>query len=262
MLMEKTALPSRVRPIGGTLRGLMLFGSWVGIASLIALFMSGAGTRLGLWVFGTGFSILRFSAYAGAVAAVLGLIAVIWLLVGRKGRPPLLLIIGVLAGVVTFWMPYSQQSKARSVPPIHDITTDTQDPPLFQAVLPLRADARNPPEYLGGEVTEQQLKAYPDIRTVVLKASSAQAFAAAKAVVESMGWDVAAAVESEGRIEATDTTFWYGFKDDVVIRIRADGTGSRLDIRSKSRVGRSDIGTNAARVRKFITEFTKQLPAA
>jgi len=262
MVMEKTALPSRVKPAGGALRGLMALGSWLGIASLIALLMSGAGTRLGLWVFGTGFSILRWSAYVGAAAAVLALIAGIWLMASRKQRPPVLLVIGLLAGFAAFWMPYSQQAKARSVPPIHDITTDTQDPPLFQAILPLRADARNPPEYLGGEITEQQLKAYPDIRTLALKASPAQAFAAANEVVKSMGWEVAAAVESDGRIEATDTTFWYGFKDDVVIRIRPDGTGSRLDIRSKSRVGRSDIGTNAARIREFIAALNGQLPVA
>lgn len=261
MVMEKTALPPRVRPAGAALRGLMMLGSWLGIASLIALFMSGAGTRLGLWVFGTGFSILRWSAYVGAAAAVLALIAVIWLMASRRQRPPVVLVIGLLAGFAAFWMPYAQQAKARSVPPIHDITTDTQDPPQFQAVLPLRADARNPPEYLGGEVTEQQLKAYPDIRTLALKASPAQAFTAANEVVKSMGWDVAAAVESDGRIEATDTTFWYGFKDDIVIRIRPDGTGSRLDIRSKSRVGRSDIGTNAARIRKFVAALNEQLPA-
>ena len=261
MVMEKTALPSRTRPAGGALRGLMALGSWLGIASLIALFMSGAGTRLGLWVFGTGFSILRWSAYVGAAAAVLALIAGIWLMASRKQRPPVLLVIGLLAGFAAFWMPYSQQAKARSVPPIHDITTDTQDPPLFQAILPLRADARNPPEYLGGEVTEQQLKAYPDIRTVLLMASPAQAFDAANAVVKSMGWEVAAAESGEGRIEATDTTFWYGFKDDIVIRIRPEGTGSRLDIRSKSRVGRSDIGTNAARIRKFVAALNEQLPA-
>jgi uncharacterized protein (DUF1499 family) len=260
MVIEKTALPSQTRKAGGLLRGLMVLGSWLGIASLVALFLSGTGTRLGLWAFGTGFSILRWSAYVGSAAAAMALIAVIWLLGRRKERPPMLLVVGLLAGLITFWMPYSQQAKARSVPPIHDITTDTQDPPLFQAILPLRANARNPPEYLGGEVTEQQLKAYPDIRTVVLRASPAQAFEAASAVVKSMGWDVAAANDSEGRIEATDTTFWYGFKDDVVIRIRPEGTGSRLDIRSKSRVGRSDIGTNAARVRKFIAELQKQAP--
>jgi len=261
MVMEKTALPSRTRPAGGALRGLMALGSWLGIASLIALFMSGAGTRLGLWVFGTGFSILRWSAYVGAAAAVLALVAGIWFMASRNQRPPVLLVVGLIAGLVAFWMPYSQQAKARSVPPIHDITTDTQDPPLFQAVLPLRADARNPPEYLGGEVTEQQLKAFPDIKPVIMKASPAQAFAAASAVVKSMGWQVAAAESSEGRIEATDTTFWYGFKDDVVIRIRPEGTGSRLDIRSKSRVGRSDIGTNAARIRKFVAALNEQLPA-
>jgi uncharacterized protein (DUF1499 family) len=67
-----------------------------------------------------------------------------------------------------------------------------------------------------------------------------------------MGWDVVAEAQADGRIEATDTTFWFGFKDDIVIRIRETATGSRLDIRSESRIGLSDIGVNARRVRAFL----------
>lgn len=245
---------------GGALRGLMQAGSWLGIAALVALAISGPGARFGLWEFPFGFTILRWSAYAGAAAAVLCLVAGAWLLVSRRQRPPVLLAIGFIAGLIAFWLPYSQQATARSVPPIHDITTDTVDPPLFQAILPLRADARNPPEYLGGEVTEQQRAAYPDIQPVILDAPPAEVFAAAEAVVDAMGWAVAAAAEGEGRIEATDTTFWYGFKDDVVIRIRPEGSGTRLDIRSKSRVGRSDIGVNANRIRTFVAALKERVP--
>ena len=67
-----------------------------------------------------------------------------------------------------------------------------------------------------------------------------------------MGWHIVAAKSEEGRIEATATTLWFGFKDDVVIRIMPTAAGSRLDIRSKSRVGLSDVGVNAARIREFV----------
>ena len=122
------------------LRGLVALGSGLGIAAVAALLMAAAGTRLGLWVFGTGFTILRWSAYIGALAAVLCLVAGVWHLAVRRQAPPLLVVVGLIAGISAFWIPYLQQTTARSVPPIHDITTDTQDPPLFQAVLPLRAE--------------------------------------------------------------------------------------------------------------------------
>jgi uncharacterized protein (DUF1499 family) len=141
------------------------------------------------------------------------------------------------------------------VPPIHDVTTDTEDPPPFVAILPLRADASNPPAYGGEKVAAQQHAAYPAIRPVSAPLPPEQTFEAAVATVQEQGWEIVAAVPAEGRIEATDTTFWWGFKDDVVIRIRPEGSGSRLDIRSKSRVGIGDFGVNAARVEAFLEDF-------
>jgi uncharacterized protein (DUF1499 family) len=104
-------------------------------------------------------------------------------------------------------------------------------------------------------VAQQQREAYPDVRPLETQLSPAEAFARAEGVARAMDWDIVAAVPEEGRIEATATTFWFGFKDDVVIRIRPSADGSRLDIRSKSRVGRSDVGANAARIRAFVAEF-------
>jgi uncharacterized protein (DUF1499 family) len=139
------------------------------------------------------------------------------------------------------------------VPPIHDISTDTSDPPAFVAVVARRvaAGASNPPEYAGPEVAAQQQAAYPDLTPIALQAPPDQAFARALAAARSLGWEIVASEAGEGRLEATDTTRWFGFKDDVVVRIRPDGGGSRVDVRSKSRVGRSDVGANAARIRAF-----------
>jgi uncharacterized protein (DUF1499 family) len=72
-----------------------------------------------------------------------------------------------------------------------------------------------------------------------------------------MGWQIVDANASEGRIEATDTTFWFGFKDDIVIRVAATSGGSRIDVRSVSRVGRSDVGTNAKRIRCYLKRLTR-----
>jgi uncharacterized protein (DUF1499 family) len=158
-------------------------------------------------------------------------------------------------------MPSSIIVSGRGTPPIHDITTDTQDPPAFVAILPLRAGAANPPEYGGSSVAEQQRRAYADIQPVMISATPAQAFQRALSAATKLGWSVVARDESAGRIEAVDTTFWFGFKDDVVIRVRGATEGSRVDIRSKSRVGVGDVGTNARRIRAFMAAL-REAPQA
>ena len=111
----------------------------------------------------------------------------------------------------------------------------------------------NPPEYLGGDVTAQQRRAYPDIQPLVLQVSAEQAFDRALTAVRDLGWNVVSNDREAGRIEAVDTTFWFGFKDDVVIRVREMNQGSaRIDVRSKSRVGVGDRGTNARRIRTLL----------
>jgi uncharacterized protein (DUF1499 family) len=137
-------------------------------------------------------------------------------------------------------------------PPIHDISTDTQDPPQFVAVLPLRADAPNTSVYGGEKIAVQQRAAYPDLQPYEMNVPPAQAYERALAAVRTLGWVLVAAEASEGRIEATDTTLWFRFKDDVIVRIRPSGAGSRVDVRSLSRVGGGDVGTNAARIRSFL----------
>jgi uncharacterized protein (DUF1499 family) len=215
-------------------------------AALALLLAAGPGTRLGFWTFGTGFDMMRWAVYAGAVGAGLALVA---LLLGRRRA----LAAGALVlGVAAVVPPWQLQRGAQGKPPIHDITTDTQDPPRFVAVLPLRREARNPAEYGGPEIADQQRRAYPDIAPASLAVPPAEAFARAERAARGQGWEIVAAVPSEGRIEATDTTPWFGFKDDVVIRIRPEPGGSRVDVRSVSRVGRGDVGANARRIRRFL----------
>ena len=228
----------------------------VAVAAGAALLLAAAlGYRSGILELGTSFTILRWGARISAAAAGVAAAAAIWAAFRRLHWQNAVAGVAVAALGAGFYMvPAEQQALARSVPPIHDITTDTDDPPPFVAVLPLRADAPNPPEY-DPAVAEQQREAYPDLRSVMLDAPPAEAFARALAAAEAMGWEMVADDAAAGRIEATDTTFWYGFKDDVVIRVRPEGAGSRIDVRSKSRVGRSDVGANARRIREFTSRL-------
>lgn len=219
------------------------------LLAAVLLLLAGPGTRLGVWEYGTGFLLMRVAFFTGLGAAALAL--VLLLVPKTRATGATTLALALILGLGTAYVPWSGVKKARSLPFIHDITTDLQNPPAFVAVLPLRADAPNPPEYGGEDVAQQQRKGYPDLEPAVLAVPPAQAFEQALAAAQRMGWEIVAAEASEGRIEATDTTFWFGFKDDVVIRIEAAGSGSRLDMRSKSRVGRSDVGANAARIRRY-----------
>jgi uncharacterized protein (DUF1499 family) len=208
--------------------------------------MAGFGSRWGLWNFRTGFTVLRWAAYGG-VAATLLAIPAIWVTRPGQGRRR-----GLLFAAPVFIIPMMWRARAGAVPPIHDITTDTNNPPQFEAIAPLRADAPNPVDYPGPEVAAQQLAAYPDIRPAVLDLPQERAFERALAAATAMGWEIVAVDAEDGRIEATDRTFWFGFRDDVVIRLTPSGERTIVDARSKSRVRDSDVGTNARRIRAYL----------
>ncbi|MFU8895350.1 MAG: DUF1499 domain-containing protein [Gammaproteobacteria bacterium] len=225
----------------------------VAVIAALLLLSAGPGTRLGWWDFGTGFLVMRWAFFAGAAAVVLALLL---LVIPRTRRDSAaLLVAALIIGAVVAWIPWSGLQTVRSLPLIHDITTDTTNPPEFVAVLPLRADASNPPEYPGEETAAQQREAYPDIQPLRLPVAPAAAFERALETAQDQGWEIVAATPQEGRIEATATTFWFGFKDDVVISITPENGASRIDMRSKSRVGRSDVGANAARIRAFFSDL-------
>ncbi|MGD8594696.1 MAG: DUF1499 domain-containing protein [Gammaproteobacteria bacterium] len=232
------------------------------IFAIVAAFMavsSGLGSRLNWWHFSVGFTLLKWGVYVGIAAVLLSLLGLFASRPGgsRRGLPRSLLALIISLPVVI--MPLLWMNAAQSVPPIHDITTDTENPPQFDAILALRANAPNSAEYGGKEIAAQQRQAYPDIQPLEISIAPEAAFTVALKAVKELGWEIAAQNPQKGLIEATDTTFWFGFKDDVVIRIKPQNTGSRVDIRSVSRVGRSDVGTNAARIRAFIKAFRNNL---
>lgn len=226
------------------------------VLATTAAALAGFGSRLGLWHFRTGFDILKWAAYGGLVTALVALAGVVSAAKGRRAGGVLFSILALCGGIVVFVVPLQWRLAVARVPPIHDITTDTTHPPQFVAILPLRRDAPNPANYGGAEVAAKQLAAYPDIKTPIINASPEDTFARALDTARRMGWRIVADVPAEGRLEATDTTFWFGFTDDIVIRIEGAGYRSLVDVRSVSRVGRSDAGTNAARIREFLRRMT------
>jgi hypothetical protein len=226
------------------------FALLLGVIAALLLLAAGPGTRFDLWDFRTGFQLMRWSVYAGLAAAGL---AAAMLLLPRTRRSALAgLLVALALGAGVAFVPWNALRQARALPPIHDITTDTGRPPQFVAILPLRAGAPNPADYGGADVARAQIGAYPELRTHRMGIGPAEAFKRALQAARDMGWETVAADATAGRIEATDTTFWFGFKDDVVIRVEADGAGSRVDVRSVSRVGVGDVGANARRIRAYL----------
>jgi uncharacterized protein (DUF1499 family) len=234
---------------------LPLAGTILAIFAGLAAASAGFGHRWGWWSHRTGFTVLRAAAYFGIAATAVSLAGLIVTrpLLLRQGM--VLSFAGILIGLITASIPWSWMRTAKQVPVIHDISTDTDNPPKFVAVLPLRKDAPNPAEYGGPDIAAKQRKGYPDIVPRLMRAPPDRAFEQALSTARDMGWEVVAADAGQRRLEATDTTFWFGFKDDVVIRITPALDGSRVDVRSLSRVGRSDVGTNAKRIRKYLNRL-------
>ena len=233
------------------------YGFFLAVLAGLTALLAGLGSRWGWWDFRLGFTILKWGGYTGLAAMTLSLIGCV---VSRPGGPRrgfLLAVSGLLISLVIIGVLAGWIWTARHVPPIHDITTDTENPPAFAAVLPLREGAPNPAEYGGPEIAAQQRAGYPDLGPAILSVPPQQAFERALAVARNMGWEVVASNLADGRIEATDTTFWFGFKDDVVVRITPAEGGSRMDVRSVSRVGRSDVGTNAKRIQRYLQKVTR-----
>lgn len=226
-------------------------GSWLALLSAVLLAAAGPGCQLDLWTFKTGFSLLRWAAYGGLAGAALSALAAalgwpsFW-----KGR---LQLVGAAAlGLGAAALPWRFYRAARAFPPIHDLTTDPVDPPVFSAVLPPRQGSPNPVEYGGADVFAQQRAAYPDLKPLILEKPPLEVFAKVESAARRLRWEVIFSQAGRGVLEATDTTLWFGFKDDIAVRVRPQGKGTRVDARSVSRVGKGDAGANAKRLRRFL----------
>ena len=194
----------------------------------------------------------RYGFYLAAAAMALALATLVPTRPGDRRRGFVAALLGLGIGLAAAWGPGGWLLDARAAPRLNDISSDTDEPPAMVVTQQMRRGAPNPPAYPGKAAAAQQRAAYPDIQPILLNLTPAEAFRRVDEVAMSMGWDIVARAPAEGRIEAIDTSEWFGMTDDIVVRLRPEGTsGTRIDIRSKSRVGESDFGENARRIRTF-----------
>ena len=231
-------------------------GLELALVSALGILLAPLGYRLVVWDIRFALlTLVKWATIASLAAFVVCLFAAVggWMRRQRAGRG--YAYVGVLLSVIGAGVPLSHYAQARRVPAIHDITTDTEHPPAFVALAAARAAAPNGLAYAGAAVAAAQQQAYPDIVPALVPLPPAPLLTQVARVAHEAGWEIVAVEPQQGRLEATDTSLLFGFTDDIVIRITPHERGSRLDIRSMSRVGRSDVGVNAQRIRRFLTRL-------
>jgi uncharacterized protein (DUF1499 family) len=240
---------------------IALLGVAIAVAAAVALVLTPLGYRAGLISLRTALlEVPRIYVFcAGVAGALISLVALGIAAAGRRVGWAVLAVVGILVGAGSAYIPWKFAQMGRAVPPVNDITTDTVNPPAFEALMPLRDAAKAEPVTYSPDFPAMQKQAYPDIGPQRLSVPLDRAFSIALDAVHKMGWKIVAADGERGRIEATDTTLWYGFTDDIVVRVSAEDGGSRIDIRSKSRIGRGDFGTNARRVRAYLAAVKSEI---
>jgi uncharacterized protein (DUF1499 family) len=247
-LLGRTVLGGALLAVGGSL-----------VAAL--------GSGWGLWSFGPALRVVFFAGIACGLILILAIGG--WGWAQRKQRPVAWRRLGpgmlIAAAFLLYFLRFVWLGT--TLPAIHDISSDPADPPAFVAIAP-RADSEtavpgaDDPAMQGlssrQRLARMQAGAYGDIRSVRLETTPQQAFDRAAALVESRGWEMVASDPAAGRIEATDTSTFFRFRDDVVIRVRPaeSGNASIVDMRSVSRVGQHDFGVNANRVRAFLADLS------
>jgi uncharacterized protein (DUF1499 family) len=270
--------PLNERPAPVARRGLpviVVFGLLVSLLGAVVVAASGFGFRNSIWPIRVAFELLTIGGWIGLGGGVISVLAAALTRPGTGRRGFLLSLLGVIIGLGAFGLMADQRLESRSDPPIDDITTDFATPPDFVAVLPLRAGAApatrlpasgsstvpvaptSPTQYGGAEVAAQQRSAYPDIGPADLPIPPGAAFRMALAEARNLGWEIVSADSSAGHIEASARTPWFGFTDDIVVRVSATEQGTRIDVRSLSRVGPEDIAVNARRVRRYIADLKR-----
>lgn len=230
---------------------MTITGAILAALAAAALLLSGPGTRWGWWDFKIGLLLFGLSFIAGLLALVISGVA--WI----RTRPNPTAVVATIASALIVLLPLTQIAGARGKPRIHDVSTDLADPPRFSAILPLRAKTPNgAPDRIDDATASQQRAGYPDLVTLDLPLPAADAFTKALVAAKAMEWEIVSTRPADGIIEATATTAFFGFHDDVVVRIRPAGGHSRVDVRSTSRVGLGDAGKNADRIRRYLRVLT------
>jgi len=223
------------------------------ILALLGFPVAVIGFRLNLFPFPTSFQVMQYTVFLSAGVFFLGMVVSFIqrkeVDLAKSARTSAMIALLPLIGLGT------QVFTATSVPEIHNISTDTVDPPKFEKVVSLRDESNNPLEYNIAALAEVQSKAYPNVKTLITDLDVVAAHARAKSIIESMGLELVNSDPENGIIEATETTTIWGFKDDLVVRINEKEGMTAVDLRSVSRIGRSDLGANAKRIERFLAKF-------
>lgn len=224
------------------------------------------GTGAGAWPYGAGLGALRYALYAAVAGGVLAIVA--WIASRRSGaRTGRVNALALIASVLFAGYLGNQVATARNVPAIHEAATDLDDLPRFGRLTVRPDNLANIPDDDRPELAaldpESRWKAlhreaYADLRPLRLASPPNEVVRRVERLARGRGWNVVAVDPRAGVVEATATTLFFRFKDDVVVRVRPDPArrgGSIVDMRSISRVGGSDVGVNAARIRGFLQEL-------
>jgi uncharacterized protein (DUF1499 family) len=196
---------------------------------------------------------MPWAAYLGLAAVIVSAPALVIGLTRLNWRGIVLALVALIGGGLIAYVPWHYDQIRQTVPPIHDITTDPENPPAFIAIVPLRqGEGINPVAYEGAKIAEQQRRAYPDILPLTVGLEPDAAFARALEIAQQMGWTIVASDKAATQIEASQRSRWMGFTDDIIVRVAPANSGSRIDLRSSSRYGRSDFGVNAERIRDYL----------
>jgi uncharacterized protein (DUF1499 family) len=215
------------------------------VVALLVL-LAGPATKFGFLPWQAGLGIF---AVAALLAGSGGLFSVVSLLRRRGG---LVTVIAAAAGIAAFAVLMATVVAARAVPPINDITTDPANPPMFVTITAATRGADAAPLGYDPAFAAQQTAAYPGVRPLIVALPPAEVFPRMLAAAKAMDWAIISSDQASGRIEATATVPWWGFKDDIVVVMSPNGIGTRVDVRSKSRVGKSDLGVNAERIQDYL----------
>jgi uncharacterized protein (DUF1499 family) len=220
--------------ISGTIALLGLLGAYFGILAPLTGFY---GFALGALV-------------GGSITVLVSLVAVF---LARGGRDPdgmRLAVAGLAVGVGLVLIVLAAAAPGGGLPPINDITTDLESPPEFApSSIVLDYVGRNmsyPPEFV-----EQVRQAYPDLQSIRFDTPPQELYQKALATAVDLGWEITARSDERLVFDAKEETSLFRFVDDITVRVVGESPGSKLDIRSKSRDGRGDLGANAARIRRF-----------
>lgn len=227
----------------------------VGLIGLAALPVGALGHRFGLWPLTAGLATVFSGVVLATVVLVLGVATLVFVRTRRRPADRAPALIGLAASVVVFVVtgPYYA---AVSLPMTNDVATDRDDPPTFVQLAAAREPGANL-QVFTEEEARVQAEGYPDLVGIRSTGGVDENFAKAVAVARALGWDIVSEDAASGLIEASDTTLWFGFEDDLAIRVRRDGNETLVDVRSASRIGLHDLGTNAERIRAFVDRWDR-----